>query len=248
MAVRQETDYPTSGKVLLTLEPSAAAGKVVGRGPDGQAGAKVPAGGQELQSSGRQAGTTKSRPASGAYQFALRLRIPAWCREAKVEVNGEAATGPVRPGTFYAISRAWRPGDRVELEMPMPLRLVRGRQSQVGRVAVMRGPMLFGLGRERNPAVAQTELRLMTVDPESLEGPMADHGVRPGGMACRIRAWKPAGWYPHANPEYRLTLTEFADPAVELVYFHVPNPSAKEFCDDELTDVPPPGRQGPARE
>ena len=118
--------------------------------------------------------------------------------------------------------------------MPLPLRLVRGRQSQAGRVAVMRGPMLFGLGRPRNKDVGQTELRLLTVDPKSLEGPIADDSVRRGGMACRLRAWKPAGWYPFANPAYRLTLTEYADPAVELIYFHVPNPLAKEFCEDEL--------------
>ena len=32
----------------------------------------------------------------------------------------------------------------------MPLRFVRGRQSQVGRAAVMRGPVVFCLNRERN--------------------------------------------------------------------------------------------------
>ena len=31
-------------------------------------------------------------------------------------------------------------------------------------------------------------------------------------------------------------LTEFADPAGNFIYFHVPNPQAKEFVDDELAD------------
>jgi hypothetical protein len=33
-----------------------------------------------------------------------------------------------------------------------------------------------------------------------------------------------------------LVLTEFADPSAECVYFHVPDPNAKDFVEDELVD------------
>ena len=167
------------------------------------------------------------------------LRIPRWCQGAKITVNGEPVQEPVRVGTYCAISRKWQAGDRVELHMPMPLRFVRGRQSQLGRVAVMRGPVVFCLNRERNKDVGTADLRLITVVPSSLKGPTRDDSVRPGGMACAVQAWKPGVWYPSAKPELRLVLTEFADPSGEFAYFHVPDPNAREFVDDELAERVP---------
>jgi len=118
----------------------------------------------------------------------------------------------------------------------MPWRLVKGRQSQVGRMAVMRGPMVFALARSHNRELGAMDLRLLTVSPATLEGPIPDKSVRPDGQACRLSAWKPGAWYPMAKPDYRLLLTEFADPDAEFAYFHVPDPNAKEFGDDELAE------------
>jgi DUF1680 family protein len=197
VTVQQETDYPSSGRVLLKVDPS--------------------------------------QPA----ELSLRLRIPRWCQGARITVNAQPVQEPVRTGTYYAISRKWQAGDRVELDMPMPLRFVRGRQSQAGRVAVMRGPVVFCLNRERNKDLGTADLRLITVVPSSLKGPTRDDSVRPGGMACAVQAWKPGTWYPSAKPELRLVLTEFADPSGEFAYFHVPDPNAREFVDDELAERVP---------
>ncbi len=194
LAVRQETDYPNSGRVTLRVEPS--------------------------------------QPA----EFSLKLRIPRWCREAKLTVNGDAVKKPPACGSFAAIQRTWQPGDRVVLDMPMTWRLVKGRQSQVGRVAVMRGPQVFCLARTHNKPLGNVDLRLLTLSPASLDGPIPDHSVRPEGLAARVQAWKPGAWYPSGRPDYRLVLTEFADPDGEFAYFHVPNPNAKELVDDELLE------------
>jgi hypothetical protein len=75
--------------------------------------------------------------------------------------------------------------------------------------------------------------------PSSLSGPARDDSVRPGGLACRVQAWKPGAWYPSARPELRLVLTEFADPSAECAYFHVPDANAKDFGDDELAERDP---------
>jgi len=195
LAVRQETDYPSSGRVVLHVDPA--------------------------------------KPAS----FPLRLRIPRWCQSAAVVVNGQPVTGPVRRGEFLAIERPWKSGDRVELNLPMEWRLVLGRKAQSGRVAVIRGPMVFCLSRARTKDLAKVDLRLLTVAPATLEGPIADATVRPGGLACKLRAWSPGDWYPHSAPGLALVLTEFADPAGEAAFFHVPNPRAKEFVADELIDA-----------
>jgi hypothetical protein len=53
-------------------------------------------------------------------------------------------------------------------------------------------------------------------------------------MACKIRGWKPGAWYPQAKPSLELYLTELPDPAIQAIYFHVPNPVAKDLADDEL--------------
>lgn len=171
-----------------------------------------------------------SRPA----QFDLALRIPRWCRKASVRVSGKAVPQPTQAGTFFTLSRQWHPGDRVEVELPMEWRWIKGRVAQAGRVALMRGPLVFCLNRQRNQLPADMDLRLLVVDPTSVEGPVPDDSVHPGGWACRVKAWAPGQWYPFAKPELQLVLTEFADPGGEAIYFKTPNPNAPELIEDEL--------------
>jgi DUF1680 family protein len=193
IAIRQETDYPNSGRVALQVDPS--------------------------------------KPTA----FPLRLRIPRWCSSAKVAVNGQPLDKAPQPGTFVSIERTWNPGDKVDLDLPMTFRLVKGRNAQSGRVAVMRGPVVFCLNRSRHKDLAQIEPRLLTIAPETLEGPLADTTVRPEGLACKVRAWRPGAWYPQAKTDFELVLTEYPDAGGEAIYFHVPNPNAAEFVEDELT-------------
>jgi hypothetical protein len=193
LRVRQETDYPNSGRVTLHLDPS--------------------------------------QP----QEFSVRLRIPRWCREAHVAINGQKEPERI-PSGFFAVERRWQAGDRLQLTLPMPWRLVKGRQSQAGRVAVMRGPMVFGLSRQHHPQLSAIDPRLLTALPSSLQGPSDDDTVRPHGLAGRMQAWKPGDWYPHAPLDCPLVLTEFADPGLELVYFHVPDPNARGLLDDELSE------------
>ncbi len=166
--------------------------------------------------------------------FALRLRIPKWCELADVRVNGAAEGESAKAGTYHTISREWKPGDVVDLSLPMTLRLVRGRKAQAGRVAVMYGPRVFCLDPALNPDVPEKVLRLITIDPGTLEGPFPDSTVRPEGLSCRVKAWLTTHWYPQAAPDWELTLTEFPDPGGEATYLHVPNPNDERFVEDEL--------------
>jgi hypothetical protein len=106
LKVRQKTDYPNSGKVVVHINPS--------------------------------------QPVN----LPLRLRIPSWCKGAKVTVNDQQVKKAVSGGQFLTVDRRWKTDDRLELNIPMHWRLVRGRQIQEGRAAIMRGPLLFCL----NPA------------------------------------------------------------------------------------------------
>jgi hypothetical protein len=177
--------------------------------------------------------TVRINPSQAA-RFPLWLRIPAWCGNPHVAVNGQASESPAVPGRFLALDREWKPGDQVQLDLPMTARWVKGRQSQLGRVALMHGPQLFCLNRARHPELKEVDLRLLVIDPQSLEGPVADDSVRPGGLAFRVKAWKPGGWYPLEELAYTLTLTEFPDPDGEATFLKVPNPGDSRFVADEL--------------
>jgi DUF1680 family protein len=161
-------------------------------------------------------------------KFPLQLRIPAWARGASVTVNGKPAAGAAKPGAFFSLNREWKPGDRVLLDLPMPWRLVKGRQRQAGRVAVMRGPQLFCLNPAQNPALAKldgVELGYLALNPASLAEPVESSAVRPGGLGCRVQAWKP-GFGIGKKSDFTLTLTEFPDPDGKATYFRLRDFSA----------------------
>src|SRR5690606_6215366 len=55
-------------------------------------------------------------------ELALRIRQPAWCAESTIAVNGRSATYRT-PGRYIELRREWRDGDRIEMSLPMHLRL-----------------------------------------------------------------------------------------------------------------------------
>jgi hypothetical protein len=166
--------------------------------------------------------------------FPLWLRIPAWCPNPNVSVNGQPSQPAAASGRFLVLQREWKAGDQVKLDLPMNGRWVKGRQAQAGRVALMRGPQLFCLNRARHAELKGVDLRLLVFDPASLEGPISNDSVRPGGLAFRVKAWKPGAWYPLEKPDFTLTLTEFPDPEGEATYLKVPNPQDSRLAGDEL--------------
>lgn len=193
--LKQETDYPNSGKVEIAVSPSQ------------------------------------------SVSFPLMLRIPAWAKSATVAINGEVQNLNTIPGNFITINRQWKKGDKVQLDIPMDWRLIKGRKRQAGRVAVMRGPVLFCLNPEKNPGLGlekltPDELGRILLDFSSLKGPFLDSSVRPDGMSCKIGAWK-EGWGMSNGPhDLELVLTEFPDPGCHATYLNLADMSVA--LDDEL--------------
>jgi uncharacterized protein len=75
-------------------------------------------------------------------RFSVALRIPAWAgKGTTVAVNGKAADVTMKPGSWAEIDRTWKSGDRVELSLDMPLRLVPLDAQHRNLVALMRGPV-----------------------------------------------------------------------------------------------------------
>jgi len=123
VAIKQTSRYPFDGKVALEINPS--------------------------------------KPC----KFALKLRIPTWARERFVpgtlysyadnvktnwtlRVNGEALGAKPVPVTksFATIDRTWKRGDRVQLNLPMPVRYNVASdkvKANRGRIALTRGPLVY---------------------------------------------------------------------------------------------------------
>jgi DUF1680 family protein len=58
-----------------------------------------------------------------------------------VSVNDKKVDNPIEPGKFLAIQRAWKDGDRISMEMEMPLRLEAIDEQNQNHVALVRGPL-----------------------------------------------------------------------------------------------------------
>lgn len=76
--------------------------------------------------------------------FPLYLRIPAWCKEAKVLVNGAAVKANMEPGKYIRLCRTWNSGDIVTLQLPMSLSVKRWEVNQ-NSASVNYGPLTFSL-------------------------------------------------------------------------------------------------------
>jgi DUF1680 family protein len=114
VTLKQETDYPWSGDIAITLDVEAPA------------------------------------------RFAVSLRIPGWARNARLAVNGEAVDPAALSADGYArIEREWKPGDAITLTLPLEPRGLRAHpavRQDAGRVAVMRGPLVYCLEGADNGA------------------------------------------------------------------------------------------------
>ncbi len=105
--------------------------------------------------------------------FSINVRIPGWCEadsEAErpsVSVNGGACPGDVDPGHYLHIHRTWAVGDSVCIQLPMPVRRVEAHPyalENAGRIALMRGPLLYCLEAADHPGV---DLRDVVLPPEA---------------------------------------------------------------------------------
>ena len=76
--------------------------------------------------------------------FPLYLRVPRWCLNFLVSLNGRQVNAEARPGTYVMIEREWSPNDVVEIEMPVKLSLTVWKKSG-NSVTVNRGPLSFSL-------------------------------------------------------------------------------------------------------
>jgi len=165
--------------------------------------------------------------------FALLLRIPGWTGKAPlpgglyhfldagpdtlaVRVNGKAVSALSPTKGYVRIERSWKPGDTVDLTLPMPVRQVKSDSkvaANVGRVALQRGPIVYCAENADNPAMVKQislsqDLPLKDVPKKDmLNGVVTIEGDLPGNRrvvfipyyawahrgAGEMRVWIPEG-------------------------------------------------------
>ena len=82
----------------------------------------------------------------GAY-FPIKFRIPSWCSEPVVKVNGEVSGQVCSAGDVVSLRRNWKRGDMVTIELPMKISC----GEWYDRAAVVeRGPLVYALKMQEN--------------------------------------------------------------------------------------------------
>ena len=127
--------------------------------------------------------------------WTLSLRVPRWCRSAVL--TGPGGTTPLAAGVGAAeLSRRWKAGDTVVLELDMPVRVIEPdpRVDAVrGCVAVERGPLVYCIESADLPP--GTELEDLCWDParEPATVPRPDLGEAVVGISVPVVRRRPAG-------------------------------------------------------
>lgn len=77
-------------------------------------------------------------------RFPLYFRIPGWCERASVMLNGKPVEVESKPDSYLVLERTWAAGDKVQLTLPMAIRLRTWKKNH-NSVSVDRGPLTYSL-------------------------------------------------------------------------------------------------------
>jgi len=144
-----------------------------------------------------------------AAAFSLRLRVPGWCKEPVLTVNGEALSPAAEKG-FVTIRRGWKAGDRVRLVLPMKPRFEDFRDMNdygAWRRSVVLGPLLFA----QAIPTADDNTPLGTVREAELSA-----ATKPEAVAVSRGEMPPVWTWPEASP-LKLSTVDAAGAPLELV-------------------------------
>ncbi|MBB3187016.1 aceric acid hydrolase [Microbacter margulisiae] len=79
---------------------------------------------------------------------AIYLRIPGWCDNATVAINGIKQHEILTPASYVKLKRTWKTGDEIELNLPIKTMLIETNplvEETRNQVAIQRGPVVYCL-------------------------------------------------------------------------------------------------------
>jgi len=159
-----------------------------------------------------------------AAEWTLAVRIPAWCQEGTVTVDGR--TEPIIPGAGeVTLTRAWSAGDSVDIRLGMPVRYTAAdpRIDAVrGAVAVERGPLVYAVEEADVPEGATLDsIEIDPSEPPALADPdPALPGMTLVDLPARIRSQADDHGWPYGDAAHRASRDSAAPAMVRAVpYF-----------------------------
>ena len=110
-------------------------------------------------------------------KFTLKLRLPDWCKNYTLAVNGEEYS-PVEEMGYLLVDRTWEQGDEVTFDMAMPVEVVAADprvKADIGKRCLQRGPLVYCMEETDNPqydkALLLPSMNYMTAfEPDLLDG------------------------------------------------------------------------------
>lgn len=81
-----------------------------------------------------------SKPAN----FPLYLRIPEWCSNPSVSINGKVQAVSATPGSYIKLAGSWKNDDKVKLVLPMRIKVRKWKENK-NSVSVNYGPLTYSL-------------------------------------------------------------------------------------------------------
>lgn len=79
-------------------------------------------------------------------KFPFHLRVPKWCKQAEIRVNGKMEQ-TVKGGKIAIVDRIWKRNDKIELYLPMEVFTSTWYENAV---SIERGPLVYALKMEEN--------------------------------------------------------------------------------------------------
>jgi len=140
--------------------------------------------------------------------FPLLLRIPKWCPNPQLYLNGNAIPATAGENGFVRIERAWHDGDTVKLRLPMLVQVESGNDRNADQApysTVSYGPLLFALPIPETDNANSPDLRVpwkFALDPNQTPTDLAvEHHELPSPwnwpldapVKIRVNAW-PIEW------------------------------------------------------
>lgn len=116
---------------------------------------------------------------------ALRLRVPDWADRSGIRIDGRPLGDFSVERGYVTVSRSWKRGDTLKLELPMPARLVAANpavEETRNQAAVMRGPVLYCVESPDLPAGVAVPVVYLPLRPDFAPTP----GV--GGVSGELAA------------------------------------------------------------
>jgi DUF1680 family protein len=111
---------------------------------------------------------TVSSTSKGAH--AIKLRVPDWCYQTVLTVNGKKAIATKSRDGYIAIKRTWTTGDAIDLQLKMEPRIVIGDHKNDGKLAILYGPLVLALDADASnlSSNALQDFRIAETNPNKL--------------------------------------------------------------------------------